>query len=286
MKQSTFFFLIISLFFGTCAKAQSIEELIRFANQQFDQGKYEIASCEYNRAYFLGYEKRDELLFKIANCYYHQHDYDLAGKFYDRAYLNSTHDSLKNEAVIAKSLSLLLSEKYLLAIAELFNFTEETTKDQQIKAHVIRGISHYQLNEDSISHSEFYQLLNLANAPDSAYLLLDNEFSHIHKYKKKYNPKRAYIMSAIIPGSGQFSSGAYRDGTNSFLLIGGLYLVSLRVMGLYSFWEAAILLLPWVQRYYIGGMEGAKEHALSKIEAKRYQSYLTILNITDPFYEP
>jgi hypothetical protein len=106
-------------------------------------------------------------------------------------------------------------------------------------------------------------------------LLVINEFKKIYRYDKRYNPQRAYIMSGIIPGSGQFASGEITAGLNSMLLIGGLYLISLRVMHIYSFWDAVLAVFPWIQRYYLGGMEHSKQLATSKIQHKRYQSYLS-----------
>lgn len=281
MKQSTFFFLIISLFTSFCVKAQTIDEVVGFANSKFDVGEYEIASTEYNRAYFLGYEQRDILLYKIAQCYFHTRQYDQAGKFFDRAYLASNNDSMKNEAVLAKTFCFIMNEEYKLSVAELLNLSENLCTEQQLQAHLLKGVAHYQLQEDLLSLNEFEDLLILAETPDSLVELLHTEFDQVFKYDKRYKPNRAYVLSAILPGLGQVSSGAYRDGINSFLLIGSLYAVALRVMYLYSFWDAALALLPWVQRYYLGGMEGAKEMAISKIESKRYESYIKIIELTN-----
>ncbi|MCF8363481.1 MAG: hypothetical protein K9G70_12755 [Prolixibacteraceae bacterium] len=89
-------------------------------------------------------------------------------------------------------------------------------------------------------------------------------------------------MSGIIPGSGQFVTGEVKAGLNSMLLIGGLYILSVHVINLYSFWDAAIALFPWIQRYYLGGMDHSKDLAESKIRSKRYSSYLKVLEASTP----
>lgn len=281
MKPSIIFTLIISLLAYQASKAQSISNIINFADKQFVAGNYENASLEYNRAYFLGYEKRDELLYKIASCYFHQSNYNMAGNFFDKAYHFASTDSIANEAILAKALCMLMNEKYVVALAELYNLNDTQINNQLYQSHLINAIANYQLKNDSASHFAFTQVLKTSNAPDSAFSILDNEFEKIYRYQKRYNPLRAYILSAIIPGSGQVISGNFRDGTNSFILVAALAGISIRIMSLYSFWDAAVAILPWAQRYYIGGMEGAEESAIKKIEAERYNSYLQIIDITN-----
>lgn len=273
--------LIISLLASLTSKAQTISNFIEFADQQFEAGNYEIASREYNRAYFLGFEKRDELLFKIASCYFQQKNYSMAGNFFDKAYQFASTDSIANEAVLAKALCMLMNERYVIALAELYNLNDTQINNQLFKSQLINAIANYHLKNDSASHLAFIQALKTSNAPDSAFTLLDKEFEKVYRYQKRYNPLRAYILSAILPGSGQFASGAYHDGINSFVLVAALAGISIRIMSLYSFWDAAVAILPWAQRYYIGGMEGAEESAKQKIETKRYNSYLQIIDITN-----
>ncbi|HPB06482.1 MAG TPA: hypothetical protein PKX60_09610, partial [Prolixibacteraceae bacterium] len=90
------------------------------------------------------------------------------------------------------------------------------------------------------------------------------------------------IMSALLPGSGQFSVGAVKEGFNSMLLITGLTIAAIQIVKHYTFLDAVLTLLPWIQRYYIGGMDKAKALAFNKIDKKRYESYLKIIEIATP----
>lgn len=282
MKQSRYYILIISLLIGFNLTAQSVQEVVSFANNQFELGNFAVASKEYNRAFFFGYEQKDELSLQIAHCYSKLNQLDLAANFFDKAYLFSTSDSLKNEAILGKSFCLLLQENYVLSLSEIYNLSDNATKFQKTHSHFLKGIAFYGIQNDSAAYSEFNEVLNLNGKNDSSQLNLLSEFNKVYKYNKKYNPQRAYVMSGIIPGSGQFSSGAIKDGINSMLLIGGLYLVAIKVVNLYSLWDAAIALFPWIQRYYLGGMDHSKALAKSKIENKRYESYLKIIDLTTP----
>lgn len=282
MIRNNYFFLIISLTIGFTTSAQSVTEVVEFANRQFEAGNYTIASKEYNRAFFFGYEYKDILSLQIAKCYTQLGENELSKKFYDKAYLLSHTDSLKNEAILGKSFSLLIDEQFVLVISELFNLSDNATTNQQIRYHFIKGIAHFGINDDSTSLKEFQKIIPLSGLNDSCATALQNEYNKLFRYQKKYNPTRAYIMSAIIPGSGQFSVGAVKEGINSMILIGALYLISFKVVALYSVLDAMIALFPWIQRYYIGGMDNAKAIANAKIKAKRYESYNNIIELTIP----
>lgn len=282
MKRKTFFSLIISLIAGLSLSSQTVSEVVQFANQQFEEGNYAIASKEFNRAFFFGYERKDEISLKIANCYAQLNQFQLASDFYNKAFRLSLNDSIKDEALLGNAYVLLLQEDYVLALSELYNLSEHANLHQQIQYHFLSGIAHYGIKDDSVAFDEFVQTLKLSGATDLYETQLTAEFEKVFRYEKRYNPKRTYVMSGIVPGSGQLSIGAIKDGINSMLLIGGLYLIAVGVIQNYSFWDAAIALFPWVQRYYLGGMDKAKELAVSKIELKRHESYLNILELTMP----
>lgn len=282
MKLKVFFILIINLSGLLSLKAQSVSDVVQFANNEFEQGNYAIAAKEYNRAMFFGSENQDILSLQIAKCYSELNQLDLATDFYNKAYRLSQNDSIKNEALLGNTFCLLLQEKYILALSELFNVSDEPSKGQNIQFHFLKGIAHYGLQEDSLAYEEFAQTLQISGATAMDQEELKAEFGKVFKYHKRYNPNRTYVMSGILPGSGQLSIGAIKEGVNSMLLIGGLYLIAVAVIQHYSFWDAAIALFPWVQRYYLGGMDKAKELAVSKIASKRHDSYLKIIELSTP----
>ncbi len=282
IKQSKYFLLVISLLFALNARAQTIEQVVDFANKQFEQRNYAIASKEYNRAFYFGYEPRDEISMRIAQCYANTGQHQMAGEFYDRTYRFAVTDSMRNEAVLGKAFSLIIQKNFMLAINELFNISDSTTHEQKIHYHFLKGISHYGIEQDTLSWHEFSEVAQLVQLNKPEFEALAAEFENVFHFEKQFNPRRAYIYSGIIPGSGQFSAEAYREGINSFLLLGTLYALSVRLMFVYSFWDAAITFFPWIQRYYLGGMDRARELAHKKIEEKRAESYQTIIELTRP----
>jgi len=282
MKLKRYFILIINLLIVVLCPAQTVEEVVRFANEQFEKGNFQVAAQEYNRALFFGYDKVDELSIQIGHCYSELSNYELASSFYDRSFKYSQSDSLKNEAVLGKTFCLLMQNRNLLALNELLYTNDHLNLQQKTGLHFLKGIAYYGLEEDTLSFKEFNNVLDLSEMNDSVKTLIISEFGKVYKYHKKYNPNRTYIMSGIIPGSGQLYVGAIKDGINSMVLIAGLYIIAVQIIKNYSLLDAGLTLFPWIQRYYMGGMDKAKGLAMSKIEAKRYESYLRIINLTSP----
>lgn len=282
MKLRRYFILIISLLFGIFANAQSVYDVIKFADEQFSEGNYTIAAKEYNRAFFFGFENVDLVSLKIGNCYVELEDYPLAANFYDRAFKYSISDSIKNESVLGKTYCLLLQNKNLQAIEELYNMSEKPPLQQLTQYHYLKGIAYYNLEDDSMAFGEFYSVLDLSGQADSLQMILKKEFDKVYRYNRKYNPTRSYIMSGLFPGSGQIAVGAYKEGINSMVLIAGLATAAVLIIRSFSFLDAILTILPWVQRYYLGGMDKAKALAFFKIDEKRYQSYQKIIDLTTP----
>ncbi len=282
MKQNRFYILIISILLCINLSAQSVSDVVSFADEQFEDGNYSIAAQEYNRALYFGHESVDVIALQIGHCYSRMEDYELASIFYDRAYIQSKSDSIKNEAILGKTFGLLLANKNMQALNELLYFTDQVNNTQQIQMHFLKGIASYGIKSDSASFNEFMTVVELSELSDSSKLLLEKEFNKVFKYQKKYNPTRTYIMSGIIPGSGQLSVGAIKDGLNSMALVTGLFFAAFAIIKNYSVLDAIITLFPWIQRYYLGGMDKAKILAEEKIIKERYRSYEKIVELTSP----
>ena len=286
MKLRKYFILIINLLAGLVSYSQSVADVVGFADDEFAKGNFAIAAQEYNRALFFGSDRTDVLSLQIGHCYTELSNYQMAADFYDHAYKYSNDDSIKNESSLGKAFCLLLQKMNLQAIEELLYITDNANKEQKIKMHYLKGIAYFGMKEDTLACDEMKNVLELSgySESDTVSNLLLAEFDKVYRYNKRYNPNRGYIMSAIIPGSGQMSVGAIKEGINSMLLIAGLYFFAFEIIKSYSFIDAVITLLPWLQRYYMGGMDKAKGLAISKIEVKRYESYQKILELTTPEY--
>jgi tetratricopeptide (TPR) repeat protein len=246
MKRNGFFLLIISLSFLLVSKAQSTTEVIQFANEQYKAGNYDIAVKEYNRALFFGHTPSDYPAIQIANCYMQLGNYELASDFFDKAYAYSSSDSLRNESILGKAFCHIMKSQYVLALTELVYFNETNHTNQQAEYHFLNGVSLYGMQKDTLALNELKQSLLVSSNDSTAIAALDEVFSDVFRFNRRFSPKRSYYMSAFIPGSGQIVVGEIKEGLNSLALFGILFYISARIAVNFSYLDAALTILPWM----------------------------------------
>jgi hypothetical protein len=81
----------------------------------------------------------------------------------------------------------------------------------------------------------------------------------------------------IIPGSGQFYAGDVKNGFNSLLLTGGFVTVGFIIAINYSLLDSFVSVIPWIQRYYIGGIKRSGDIAVDRKLQKQDEIYQEIL---------
>lgn len=97
----------------------------------------------------------------------------------------------------------------------------------------------------------------------------------------KLNPDKAKRMSQFLPGLGQFYAGDIKNGLNSLLLTGGLLTWGINIGLNSTFLDAAFTIVPWFQRYYLGGADRAKVIAENAIKRRRHKVYNEILDVIE-----
>jgi len=275
-------FLVITSLSSQPVFCQDIDEIVQFSDQLFAKGEFELAANEYNRALFFGCKESDRISLKIANCYFKQNMYDQSIQFYDRTYFSSNSDSIKAEAILGKSFALIIEKNYILAISELMNIDSAKNVYHNVKLNFLKGIAYFGLHQDELSEKFFSKcLFQLSLQNDS---VIKRDFYAIKKSEKRFNPQAAYILSLILPGIGQFYSGEIKEGLNSAILLNGLLLGAVILAREYSVIISFITILPWFQRYYLGGANKAERLALDKQLAKRNDIYQDILLTIEKAY--
>jgi TM2 domain-containing membrane protein YozV len=162
-----------------------------------------------------------------------------------------------------------------LALSELINVDSAKNTYHDVKLHFLKGITYFGLHEDELSEKSFNKCLAMLSLEKDS--LLDLEFKAIKKSEKRFNPHTAWMLSMILPGTGQFYAGEVIEGFNSSLLLGGLFFSAVLIAKEYSFFIALVTILPWFQRYYMGGANKAERLTMEKQMVKRNDSYQSIL---------
>ncbi len=254
--------------------AQNFEETLKFADYQFSSGKLAAASKTYQRALFFSEGRQNLYIFrKIAEISYLKMDYESAQKYYGLAYNISDNDSLKTELLFDKASCQIMNKNYQNALIDLFSVNDTSNVIQQ-RLNFFLGTCYFGLEDFDKAKTYFESCLEFKDR---------KELEDLLSGKKLFSPspKKARIMSMILPGLGQTYSGDIKSGLNSLLLTSGLIALGIKISISYSPVDAIFAILPWYQRYYTGGYGKAEEIARKRLEQKRSNTYTRILNLAD-----
>jgi len=264
--------IVFSLITSQKLPAQNFEETINFADNQFKSGKLTAALKTYQRALFFSDGRRNLYLFRqIAEISYFNNDYETAQKYFGLAFDQSDNDSLKTELLFSKASCQIFSKNYQLALIDLFS-VNDTSGSIQKRLNFYLATCYFGLENFSSAKTYFESCIPFKDSAELAEL-----FSR--KNLLSPSPKRARIMSMILPGLGQTYSGDLKSGLNSLLLTSGLIALGINISIRYRPVDAVFSILPWYQRYYTGGYGKAEEIAIRKRQKKRNEVYTKVLKL-------
>lgn len=268
IKKSVLFLTILCSVIPALSDAQNPEQTYAFALSQRGQGNYDIAIKSLKRIQFFDDQNNFPGLYKIiAECYYQQANYENAYYYYDLASIQAENDSLLPEIVARKVTCRLFGHQYQEALIDLLSFNSNLNTFQQQQFDMLFGITYFYLGD--YNESKRYFLKSTDSLQIQQIGNLNEDFRHLRKIEKRYNPKTSRVMSIIIPGSGQMWAGDYRSGLNSILLISGLLSATAALSGTLSIVDSFVIIAPWFQRYYMGGYQKAYEIAKARQQKEK-----------------
>jgi tetratricopeptide (TPR) repeat protein len=264
-------FLILSFSYFNVI-GQNINETLKFANQLYQDSSLNNAIEAYKRVLFFDTSANfsNEVYPKIADCLYKTQNYEQSAIYYDLAYFTSKDSLLKNDYLLSKISCFLILKNYDFAKIETYNLSENLTENQIFQKDLLEGMLFFALNEFKNSEVSFKKIIKDSSAVNVLFRKNDKV--------SKLSPKKAKILSIIMPGLGQFYVGDIKNGLNSFLLTSGLVALGLRSAVVNSPIDALVTVMPWFQRYYKGGIDKAELIAIAKIQEKRYKIYNKLLD--------
>lgn len=273
----SFFPTLLLSFISFLVSAQDLHKTYSFAEKQFKEKEYSEAIINFQRVLFFDNGSyRAVACRRLAKCYTSLEDYKSANRYFDLAWQAEKNDSIKNEILFEKIAVLLIDRQFSYAMMDLLSITDATSNYFIAKQNFYLGISHFGLNNYKASSECFLKSVDSSELQTRRDItILFERLNHI----RCPNPKVAKYLSLIMPGTGQFYSGDFRSGINSLLLTGVLALFGTVVAINYSPLDAFIAVLPWFQRYYLGGSRGAATAATNKRNAKVNLIYSDIIAI-------
>ncbi len=271
MRNSIIWSLIILSGCGLECKSNDIELIIRFGDSLYAQGSYEKALLEYQRAYFFATGEQKSLSgAKMAECYLVTDDFFRARSYYDSAISYTTFESSVTNYQFRKILCLILEKNFSYALYETDQLKGDFNSIMLRRKYLYKGICYFGLKKYEESH---HYLKNSLPETDTVRIVRLQQLFENHKRLSSPNSALAIVLSVVLPGAGQIYSGNIGGGINSVLLLSGLFYISstLSTSGL-------IIIIPFLYRYYIGGILNAKKFAEEKQKEKQ-QVFFTNLSI-------
>jgi putative component of membrane protein insertase Oxa1/YidC/SpoIIIJ protein YidD len=264
--------LTFLLFLFSKANAQNIEEVINFGDSLFRVHKYTFALNEYQRAfYFSKIDHKALISNKIADCYLLVNDLKMARAYYDSTSYYSKNDSIQIECAFRKIICYIKEKNYGYALIKLDELEIDSNEYFKYKKDLYMGISFFGLENYDQAFYFFYKTIDPNDI--TKINLLDKLYNDREKLMLP-NPTVTTFMSAIIPGTGQIYAGELYDGINSILLLSGLFYIGFNAPYINFF-----ILMPFIYRYYMGGIRNANRHAKERKSEKQYYSYYDLIKI-------
>jgi tetratricopeptide (TPR) repeat protein len=251
--RKSLFLVIISFFLFQNGYAQNVEESFQIAVNKMEQKKYEEALILLKRiAFFADSSFKPLVYLQLGDVYAYQKSYSVAKSYYETAFFSTQNDSLKAEITFRQSAMLLLEHQPDLMLKLV---------DYALPVFISSKINHRKnlyktlawIEKNNFDSAQWYYQNSFLN-PN---LVAIDSIFNVAKKARFYAPQKAKILSAILPGLGQVYVKNYKNAVNSFVINAGLLSLSVYATLNYTWFEGCVLILPWWQKYYLGGLRRA-----------------------------
>ena len=259
----------------------SPEKLLSRADYLYSHHQYEPAIKEYQRYLFYTGSEDIAVLEKLADGLFKLQNYDLALQYYEQIYYLSDNPEQKFRSRLREIKYHIDQKEYNKALVVLYSVRSDYYALYPEIIDLLFAICHYGIEEFERSEEYFLDIV----ASDSA---ATHHIKEIFSDKKKFNkpnPKTISFLSLFIPGLGQIISGDLKEGLNSFILVEGIGVLAVYVGFRYSIIDAVFTVLPWYQRYLLGGSDKAEKIAIRKRAQNRNEIFHEILEVLEPYEE-
>lgn len=251
------------LFSSTAVFAQDVNNVLHIADSLARCGEKNEAIALYERALYFDVDGSGiRHLPNLADLYFQTREYNKALQTYLLAARNNnTYDSLR-AGLPTRILSCYYYSSDFDLMQEELLLMDTTSVHARFNYHLLNGLYLFRLGRYEDAAPEFMRIVQ----PESHKMIRD-VFKRVQKIAAR-NVRNARLMSIFIPGLGQASWGDWKNGINSFLLTGGLATLGIVVALNAGFLDAAFLVGPWFQRYYLGGIKRSVLIAQQKKQEK------------------
>ena len=236
-------------------------------------GNRSAAIQQLERVIFFGEGKYDAKAFELLGQLHLQNSsFTEAADAFNQSATLAESDSAHNQLKLLQASALIRSGNPQLASIELLGMQVPQGDSAFLKQQFLLGITQFTAGNFGESRASFRN----AAADTNAKSRIDSLFDELSRIKHP-NAKTARLLSIVFPGAGQFYAGDIKNGINSMLLTGGFVALGYFVATRYSLLDATVAVIPWIQRYYMGGFKRAGLIAEERLKEKQDKIYRRVL---------
>ncbi|MBP5369545.1 MAG: hypothetical protein J6Z01_13950 [Bacteroidales bacterium] len=256
--------IICIIIFSNCALySQNCDSVYNSAVKAFVNGDTLLALKEIQRAIlFDTISNNPQKYITAARLFAYTGNNGKAEALINQAYQKVNSNLQQNEVLMAKADIYISSKKYFNAIGALMQIDTDKFEELSAGQNLRLAICCYHLAQ----YSQCQEYLSKVVSTEKQHEL--EKLMRKTRRLGKPSPAIAGISSAIVPGTGQYISNSPIDGIASEMLIGSFVTLGIYLANNYGNWTAVLCVLPWIQRYYIGGIKNAADCAKRKRATK------------------
>ena len=257
------------------AWCQTAAQLHQRADSLYAAGERAAAIPLYDRLLFFAPPARAlaEVNLRLADSYYETGAFEQAARHYDAAYFAAGTDSLRTVVLLQKGLSYLLAQRPQEALAELLSLPATAPAYTQ-RSYL--GLTYFLLADYDAAEATLAEVLTPAGQTAAGKV-----FSRARRTERRFRPDRAQWLSAFAPGLGQLYVGDVRSAANSAVINGAFAYLFVATVVNYNWSSALLTVLPWLQRYYVGGIKKVAVIAGQRGENRRRALYLELIDVLE-----
>lgn len=275
MKQNALVFWIFSLALLTFQSlAQSASDCRKLAAKAEADLNPAFALSLYERVqHFAPNQLTTADYASMGRCYATQGAFDAAVACYESGATLAITDSLRTVLLLKAAWCQLMQQRFQEAQVVLFGLPDQLPPLLGREKAFYTAIAHFGLEQ----FTESEQAFAVCFSDSIGRQWLRSVFARNERLPRRYNARRAKLLSTFIPGAGQLYIGDVKNGLNSLLLTGGIVALGFNYMLYYSWFDSLISIAPWFQRYYLGGRNRAAQLATDKLRKKRHELLSEVL---------
>jgi TolA-binding protein len=240
------------------------DQVLAFADALFNEGDYYRAITEYKRFLFLAPTdaRAGRVQLQVGRSYLGAQQWEEARKTFEALAQHHPDANIRAEAAFLTGDTSFRQGRYAQAIEDLRAVTErygQTPVGE--RARYLLGWSYLRARQWPLATASFEAIDSTSPLFPSSQALADAARDAESLPRK--SPALAGLMSAVIPGSGHFYTGRFRDGTIALLLNGAFMFAGIEAVsagneaaaGLLFFFQAA-----WYSGTIYGAVNAAHKH--------------------------